>query len=169
MRNTTACALLLSAVFFSSSCNKGTELTPREQQELDEETAVLLPNEIIEQEGIRFILNYAQENAQIALTLNRGTGVTLIPMRMDQEQPYVNYSVLTDSLPENTEFTIQADFVSVTNPAVFDITVIGFTNFNTSKSFTVSGLSFTKANQGSKRSILRVKKGLKKYAFYSVQ
>jgi len=168
MRKTTAFTSVLLALTIAS-CNKGTELSPREKQELEEETATLLPNEILEQEGIRFVLNYEPQNAQIALQLNKGTGTALSPMSLDQLQPYVNYSVLTDSLPENTEFTIQSDFVSVSSSGTYDITVIGFTNYNTSKRFTVSNLVFSKASQGTRRSILRMKKGLKKYSFYSVQ
>jgi hypothetical protein len=159
--------LLLCTVF--TSCKKGSNLTEREKQEIEEQTAILLPNEIREQEGIRFILNYDQESAKIALKLFRGTGTVLSPIALDQEQPFVNYAVLTDSLTENSEFTIQADFTNVTKPGTFDITVIGFTNLNTSKRFTVSSLPFSTTNQGSVKSILRMKKGLKRYSFYAFQ
>jgi hypothetical protein len=166
-RITVVLMLLLCTVF--TSCKKSSNLTEREKQELEEQTAILLPNEIREQEGIRFILNYDQESARIALKLYKGIGSSLTPIPLDQEQPFVNYSVLTDSLQENSEFTIQADFSSVTKPGTFDITVIGFTNFNTSKRFTVSSLPFSTNSQGSVKSILRMKKGLKRYSFYAFQ
>ncbi|RYY14130.1 MAG: hypothetical protein EOO04_30720, partial [Chitinophagaceae bacterium] len=51
--------IMLCSVF--GSCKKGSNLTEREKQEQEEQTAILLQNEIIEQEGIRFVLNYDQE------------------------------------------------------------------------------------------------------------
>jgi hypothetical protein len=158
-------ALLLCAVV---SCKKESKLSPREQQQLEEETAVLLPNEILEQEGIRFILNYNQESADIGLKLNKGIENTLSPLTLYQDQPFVNYSVLTNQLDENSEFTLQADFLQVGTTGSFDITVIGFTNLNTTKKFTITGLTFAPSSTGTAKSILRIKKGLKKYSFYSL-
>ena len=169
MRHKIIVALLLLICATFNSCKKGPTLTEREKQELEEQTAILLPNELMEQEGIRFVLNYEQESAKIALKLFKGTGTSQLPIRLEQEQPFVNYAVLTDSLQENTEYTIQAEFTSVTKTGAFDITVIGFTNLNTSKKFTVSALPFTTSSQGSVKNILRMKRGLKKYSFYAFQ
>ena len=169
MKQFTTVTLLLLLCAVITSCKKGSNLSAREKQELEEQRAILLPNEIREQEGIRFILNYDQQNASIALKLYRGVGTALTPIQLDQEQPFVNYSVLTDSLQENSEFTIQAEFSRVIQAGTFDITVIGFTNLNTSKRFTVSGLPFSSTSQGSFKSILRMKKGLTRYSFYGFQ
>ena len=169
MKHKTIVGVLLLLCTIFNSRKKGNNLSEREKQELEEQTAILLPNEIMEQEGIRFILNYEQESAKIALKLLKGTGTTQSAISLDQEQPFVNYAILTDSLQENTEYTIQAEFTSVTKPGVFDITVIGFTNLNTSKKFTVPGIPFTTTSQGSVKNILRMKRGLKKYSFYAFQ
>ena len=169
MKHKTIVALLLLLCTTFNACKKDSNLSEREKQEHEELTAILLPNEIMEQEGIRFILNYDQESAKIALKLFKGTGTSLTPVNLEQEQPFVNYAVLTDSLQENSEFTIQAEFTSVTKPGTFDITVIGFTNLNTSKRFTVSALPFSNSSQGTFKSILLMKKGLKKYSFYAYQ
>ncbi|HTE27678.1 hypothetical protein [Flavitalea sp.] len=169
MKLKTFVALLLLLCTVLTSCKKDSNLNEKEKQELEEQTAALLPNEIREQEGIRFIINYDQESAKIALKLFRGTGVAQTPIKLDEEQPFVNYSVLTDSLSENSEFTIQADFSSVTKGGTIDITVIGFTNLDASKKFTVSTIQFSPTDQGSVKSILRMKKGLKKYSFYAFQ
>jgi hypothetical protein len=158
-------ALLLTVLF---ACKKESKLSPREQQVLDEETAVLLPNEIIEQEGIRFILNYSQESADIGLKLNKGIQAALTPLTLHQEQPYVNYSILTSELDENTEFTLQADFLNINTAGTYELTVIGFTNLNSTKRFTITGLTFAPSAKGTVKNILRMKKGLKKYSFYSL-
>lgn len=169
MKHKTIVALLLLLCTVFISCKKGSNLTEREQEELDEQTAVLLPNEIIEKEGIRFILNYDQESAKIALKLFKGKDGSQTPIQLYQEQPFVNYAVLTDSLQEKSEFTIQADFINVTKPGTFDITVIGFTNLNTSKKFTVSAIPFSANSHGMVKNIILMKRGLKKYSFYGFQ
>ena len=169
MKHNTIVTLLLLLCIVFTSCKKGTSLTEREKQEQEEQTAVLLPNEIIEKEGIRFVLNYEEQSAKIALKLFKGTGASQTALHLYQEQPFVNYAVLTDSLSENTEFTIQAEFTNVTKAGTFDITVIGFTNLNTSKRFTISALPFSTGSQGTFKSILRMKKGLRKYSFYAFQ
>jgi hypothetical protein len=102
------------------------------------------------------------------LKLNKGVQTSLTPLTLSQEQPFVNYSVLTSQLDENSEFTLQADFLDVGTSGSYDITVIGFTNFNASKSFTITGLNFTPSSTGTAKSILRIKRGLKKYSFYSL-
>jgi hypothetical protein len=165
------CLLLASSLvmFFAAGCGKDSGLSERERQELEESTAVLLPNEILEQEGIRFILNYVPQNADISLALNKDTGTFLTPVTLSQDQPFVDYSVLTDSLPENTFFTLQSQFPRVTTGGTYEVTVVGFTNLNTSKRFTISGLPFTPGSQGTKKSILRIRKGLRKYSFYAIQ
>lgn len=158
------CVMLLSLLF---SCNKDPQLSPREQQELEEQTGPLLANEILEQEGVRFILNYTQEDADIDLKLYKGTGTTLVPLEMFQEQPFVNYSVLASQMAENSDYTIQVELPSVVKNGTFDLTVIGYTNLNSSKRFTVPSVPFTVANQGAKRNFLKIHKGLRKYSFYT--
>lgn len=164
-KTTSIWVALLCIVLFS--CQKKSNLTEREKQIEAEQTAVLLPNEIREQEGIRFILNYDQSNARIALKLYRGIGTNLVPVKLDQEQPFVNYAVLTDSLAENSEYTLQAEINSVTNAGKFEITVIGFTNLNLNKRFTVADLSFSASSAGTAKNIIRMKKGITRYSFYS--
>jgi hypothetical protein len=169
MKHKTIVALLLLLCTTFNSCKKSSNLTEREKQELEEQSAVLLPNEIMEQEGIRFVLNYDQESAKIALKLFKGAETLQTPIQLEQDQPFVNYAVLTDFLQEKSEFTIQAEFTNVIKPGTFDITVIGFTNLNTTKKFTLSALPFSNTSQNSVRSILRMKKGLNKYSFYAFQ
>jgi hypothetical protein len=160
-----AIAMLLCSLMIA--CKKKSSLTPREQQQQDENTQVLLPNEILEKEGIRFVLSYPEADAQIHLKLVRVNGTTHSPISLSPDHLYFNYYVLTNQLDENTEFTLIAEFTTVTKAGTFDLTVTGFTNLNTTKSFTLPGNSFIVANAGTSKNILKIKKGLNKYSFFS--
>ena len=159
------CTLWVLLFCIAISCKKDPKLSPREEQEQKELTEALLPNEILEQEGIRFILNYNQNDAQIDVTLDKSSGVSEGPLTLSQDQPYVNFSILTNALEENSDFILTADFKTVTNNSVFDLTVVGFTNLNQTKKFTITGITFTTTNQGTTRKVLKIHKGIKKYAF----
>jgi len=159
------CALWVLLFGIVISCKKDPELSPREEQEQKELTEVLLSNEILEQEGLRFILNYNQNDAQIAVTLDKSSGVSEGAVTLSQDQQYVNYSIITDALEENSDFVLTADFKTVTKNSSFDITVIGFTDLNHTKQFTITGITFTTTNQGTTRKVLKIHKGLNKYAF----
>ena len=65
--------LVLAMAVVLLSCKKKTHLSAREEQLQEETTKPLLANEIIEQEGIRFILNYPQTDAQLLVRLYKGT------------------------------------------------------------------------------------------------
>ena len=71
------------------------------------------------------------------MKLFKGAETLQTLIHLEQEQPFVNYAVLTDSLQENSEFTIQAEFTNVVKPGTFDITVIGFTNLNNKKVYCI--------------------------------
>lgn len=161
----TSILLLLS---FFISCNKDANdppLTPAQLQQAQEEKAVLLPNEILEQEGLRFRLNYPTSDAQIVLKLYKGIGPgkSSIPLIVDQE--FINYSITASQLDENSDFTLVVEYNSVTNAGTFDLSVIGYTSINSSKSFTIAGNSFTTVNTGTKIDFLKISKGITKYNF----
>ena len=158
-------ALLFSVLI---SCQKdGNEppLTPEQKQQQEEEKAVLLPNEILEEEGLRFNLNYLTANAQIALKLYKGTTPPASPIAMTADQEFVNYSVLASQLDGNSDFTLVVEYVSVTNNGSFDLEVVGFTDFNETKSFTLPNNVFTTADVGTKKNFIRIHKGIVKYTF----
>ena len=161
------CALLVLLFSTIISCKKDPKQSPREEQEQKELTEVLLPNEILEQEGLRFILNYNQDDAVIDVKLDKSSGVSEGSLTLSQDQPYVNCSILANALDENSDFIMTTEFKSVVNNGAFDLSVIGFTNMNHTKKFTISGISFTTANQGTSRKVLKIHKGIKKYTFSS--
>lgn len=167
MMQLSKCALLVLLITTIISCKKDPKLSPREEQEQRELTEVLLPNEILEQEGIRFILNYNQNDAEIDVKLDKSSGVSEVSLTLSQDQPYVNYSILANSLDENSDFIITTQFKSVVNNGTFDLSVIGFTNLNQTKKFTLTGMAFIPANQGTSRKVIKIHKGIKKYTFSS--
>ena len=109
----------------------------------DEITKPLKANEIIEQEGIRFILNYVQSDAQLLLRLYKGTTPETSQVTLAETQPYVNYSVRADQLLENTDYTLAVEFKSVTKSGTFDISLIGFTEISGTKTYDLKGIPFT--------------------------
>src|SRR6478735_8743633 len=133
--------LILAAVL--TNCRKKSHPSTREEQLQNEVTQPLLANEILEQEGVRFILNYSQDDAQISLNLEGGgAGETAA---LSTNQPYVNYFVEAPKLTENSDYTISVGFTNVKNSGTFSLSVIGFTDLNKSKVFTISDIAFTPA------------------------
>lgn len=165
----TLIALLLSIFVSCKKEGSGQSLTPEQQQQQEEEKAVLLPNEILEKEGLRFTLNYSTVNAQIALKLYKGTTPPASPIALTADQEFVNYSVLAGQLEGNSDFTLVVEYVSVTNNGSFDLSVIGFTDINETKSFTISNHAFTTADEGINKNFLRIHKGITKYTFSTLQ
>ena len=148
--------LVMAMAIVLLSCKKKTHLSPREEQLQNEITKPLLANEIIEQEGIRFLLNYAQSDAQIQLRLYKGSSLELPPVAITETQPYVNYSVSADQMTENTDYTLVVEFKSVTKSGSFDLSLIGFTEINGTKTFGITGIPFTTAQSQSSKAYIKI-------------
>src|SRR5688500_7354194 len=149
--------------FFSSllSCKKNPNevgLTPAEIQKTKEQNEVLLPNELLEHEGLRFKINYPPGTAQIGLKLYKDSPAkSEIPLSVTTE--FENYSIESKKLDDNSDFILLADYKSVTNDGVFALEVIGFTSMNLSKEFTLDNNLYTKASGGTEKAFLKIRKG----------
>ena len=156
---------IIAMIGVMSSCKKNTSLTARQEQEQNEIKQPLLSNEILEQEGLRFRLNYVPANTTISLKLYEGTGENLVEIPLAVEQANVNYGVSAYELKENSSFTLVAGFGNVIANGTYDLTVIGFTDINNNKNFTITGVPYTTANKQTSKSILRIGKGIHKFTF----
>ena len=158
--------LVMAMGIVLTSCKKKTQPNAREEQLQNEITTPLLANEIIEQEGIRFMLNYVQADAQIALKLYKGNNLEVAPEQCAENQPYVSYSVRADQLLENTDYYLVAEFKSITNNGSFDLSLVGFTDLTTNKTFAVKGITFTKTQSQTPKAYIKIHKGIQKFSFY---
>ncbi|HTE27957.1 hypothetical protein [Flavitalea sp.] len=158
--------LVLAMAIVLLSCKKKSQLSAREEQIQNEITQPLLPNEIIEQEGIRFLLNYEHSNAQLQLRLYKGTSLEFSPVDIEETQPYVNYSVRADQMLENTDYTLVVEFKSITKNGSFDLSLIGFTEINGTKTFGLNAVPFTTGQSQMSKAFIKIHKGVQKFSFY---
>ncbi|RYY23554.1 MAG: hypothetical protein EOO04_14160 [Chitinophagaceae bacterium] len=158
--------LVMAMAIVLTSCKKKTQPSPREEQLEIEITQPLKANEILEQEGVRFLLNYDQTTAQIALKLYKGNTIGVNPVSIIETQPYVNYAVQADQLDENSEYVLALEFKSISKNGSADISLIGFTEINGSKIFDVKGIAYTTAQTPPSKAYIKITKGIRKFSFY---
>jgi hypothetical protein len=168
MRTTIRYSIAIIAMAGLLSCKKTTQSSPREEQQQTEIKQPLLSNEILEQEGLRFTLNYQQTDAQLSMKLYEGTGEKLVEIPIVAEQAYVNYTIEAATLKENSDFTLVVEFKNVVTSGTGSVTVIGFTDINNNKNFTVSGIAFSAGNNQTSKAILKIHKGIRKFGFYQL-
>lgn len=161
--------MLLSLTVFSS-CDKEKETEankPREEP--------LLPNQIDEPDGIRFILTWSvkdgsvpQNNAELDLELYQGVGstksttpITLIP----NPHNFINYSVLETSLKDGEEHTLMIKYGKVLKDGTYDLYIEGYTAIANKKKFTINGNAFTTGNANMKKDFLKIKRNGTRYTF----
>jgi hypothetical protein len=158
--------LVMAMAIVLLSCKKKTQLSAREEQLQNEITKPLLPNEILEQEGIRFLLNYVQSDGQLQVRLYKGTSLEFSQVDLVETQPYVNYSVRADQLLENTDYTLVIEFKSVAKNGSFDLSLVGFTEINGTKIFGLNGTPFTTGQSQTSKAFIKIHKGIQKFSFY---
>jgi hypothetical protein len=158
--------LVLAMGIVLTSCKKKSHVSPREEQLQTEITQPLLANEILEQEGIRFLLNYVQADATIVLKLYQGNNLEVPPVAITETQPYVNYSVRADQMNENTDYYLVIEYKSITNNGSLDLSLIGFTDLTTNKTFVAKGITFTKTQSQTPKAYIKIHKGIQKFSFY---
>jgi hypothetical protein len=168
MKTVKTTSVILVLVMLLASCQKKSELSARELQLKNEMTQPLLAHEILEQEGVRFILNYSQSNAQISLKLDGQPGEEGFRPALSADQPYVNYFVEANKLAENSDYIISVSFANVTNSGSYDLSIIGFTDLNKSKIISISNNAFAPADNQTSRLLLKVHKGIRKFSFYKL-
>lgn len=164
---------VLASVLFLSllvSCRKSrsdSALPPEEQQRINERKEMLLPNEWLESEGLRFQLTNPTGTAQIGLKLFE-VSTTRSEIQLNVVEPFKIYAVASNSLANNAEYILAVDYQSVAQGASFDLDVIGFTSMTGSKEFTVGDNSFVPADAGTTKDLLKIRKGVEKFSFYKL-
>ena len=155
---------------FLVSCQKSPNQllqTPEDKQKANEEQGVLLPNELLEREGLRFKINYPPGTAQIGLKLfSASPNRSEIPIGVTEE--FMNYYIKASELTNNSDYILTLEYKTVSQDGWFDLEIIGFTSINQSKEFTLSNNSYAKSNAGTTKDFLRIRKGVTKFSFYKL-
>lgn len=182
-------AIFIIAVLFSAcskdysceECFVAAQIPPVQlpqptQREIDinkEKKDSLAKNQMLEEKGLRFILTPSVDSsiAHVWLKLYKGydsTGTRLLPMVPIIKHNYNNYSVQSEWLTDSTEFTLTVEYDRAVLGGKFSLRAVGITNTYTSKYFTASG-SLNATAAGTVRDCIRIKKGIIKYSFFTLQ
>ena len=163
--------ILLGITLFS--CGKKTDELSVEQKQIQQEKREPLKfNQLLEQEGLRFIVSSAVTDTaiiQIELKLYQGSGTTKsptpIPLTKDDN---MNYSIRTELMQDNTEYTLVIEYNKILQNAPYELFSEGFTSLFGNKEFKISGNSFSTASAGTSKDLMLIKKGILKFTVFAL-
>ena len=163
--------VLLGITLFS--CEKSADDRSVEEKQIErEKTEPLKSNELLEKEGLRFIVSSQVTDTaiiQIDLKLYKGSGTakstTPLPLSKDD---HMNYSIRTDQMEDNTEYTLVIEYHKVLQNAPYELLSEGFTSLFGNKEFKVTGHSFTTGSAGTSKDLMIIKKGILKFTVYAL-
>jgi hypothetical protein len=159
--------IILALVMFS--CRKSEEELTKEQKQIHQEQKELLKsNELLEQEGLRFVIKSditSIEDFEIDLKLYKGSGLarSTTPI-LTSRDGHMNYSIVSKKLDVNTEYTLTIDYIKVIRNTPYKILIEGFTSMNGSKELLITGKSFAIERVGTSHDIMLIKKGIVKFS-----
>jgi hypothetical protein len=160
------------AVLFSSilvSCKKHYPPRPvlAADQRSKEEKEALLPHEMLEKEGLRFLINYPKGTAEMTFRLFKES-----PNRSEVKLGVIEesheYYVLSNHLDLNTDFILSVEYKDVWNDGAFQLSINGIESLKGPAGLKLPGFVYTKESAGAKREFLKIRKGNLKFAFYSL-
>lgn len=155
------------------SCKKNhPELSATERQKQQEKATPLKWNELLEEHGLTFVINSPVTDTsmiEIDLKLYKGSGATksTTPIHLVRNS-YMNYGIVSDSLEDNSEYTLTMEHIRILQDAPYEILAEGFTSQYGSKELIIPGKSFTTSSAGTFKDILLIKKGVLKFTVYEL-
>ena len=161
---------ILIAALFSSilvSCKKdyAPKTSLEENQRSREEAEALLPNEMLETEGLRLSITYPPGSAEMAFRL-----YTASPNRSEVKIGIVeesrDYFILSRILENNSDFILTVEYKSVSNGGAFQLSIIGILSLKGPAGLNLPNYSYTKEDAGVRREVLKIRKGSLKFAFF---
>ena len=164
---------LIIAVLFSSilvSCKKANYAPAtllEENQYSKEEKEALLPNEMLEKEGLRFSINYPPGTAEIAFKLFKASpNRTEVKLGVIEESR--EYYLLSKYLENNSDFILSVEYKKVANDGAFQLSVNGISSLKGPAGLNLPNYLFTTESSGVNREFLKIRKGSLKFSFYSL-
>jgi hypothetical protein len=158
--------LILSSILVS--CKK--HYPPRlklveDTQRTKEEKEPILPNEMLENEGIRFVINHPTGSADISFKMFKASpNRTEVRLRTVKESS--DYYVLSRDLTNNSDFILTAEYNSVSTPGAFQLSINGISSLKGPAGLQVSNYLYTTQNAGTTVEFLKIRKGSLKFSFY---
>jgi hypothetical protein len=151
------------------SCKKKKDdRTPDQIQIQQEQNEPLKTNELLEKEGLRFIVRSAVTDTaviQIDLKLFKGSGpaksTTPIMLSKDGE---MNYSIESKLLENNTEYTLTIAFNKILQNKSYELLTEGFTSLSGSKELLITGKMFHTDSVGTSKDLMVIRKGILKFS-----
>lgn len=163
--------IIIAVLFFSSvtSCKKHYPPRPvlAEDQRSREEKEPLLPNEMLETEGLRFYLTYPSGTADMTLKLFKASP-NRSEVRIGVVEESREYYILSKILDKNTDFILQVEYRSVSSDGAFQVSISGIESLKGPTGLTLPSYVYTRESEGSKREFLKIRKGNLKFAFSSL-
>jgi len=160
-------AVLLSS--FLCSCKKEYAPTPTlaENQRSREEKEPLLPNEMLENEGLRFYINFPRGTADMTFKLFKASpNRSEVKLGMIEESR--EYYILSKLLDKNTDFILSVEYKGVSNDGAFQLSINGIESLKGPAGLKLPSFVYTIESAGAKREFLRIRKGNLKFAFYTL-
>jgi hypothetical protein len=164
---------IIIAALFSSilvSCKKANyapATSLEENQRSKEEQEALLPNEMLEKEGLRFYINYPPGTADLAFKLYKASP-NLSEVKLGLIKEGREYYILSKNLTNNTDFILSVEYKTVSNDGAFQLSVNGIASLKGPAGLTLPDYLYTKESSGVTREFLKIRKGNLKFSFYSL-
>jgi hypothetical protein len=161
---------IITAVLFSSilaSCTKEypPRAVPQENQRSQEEREALLPNEMLETEGLRLSITYPPGTTEMAFRLYKASP-NLSEVKIGIVEESRDYFILSKNLDNNTDFILTVDYKSVSNDGAFQISINGILSLKGPAGLNLPDYAYTTESAGVKREVLKIRKGNLKFSFF---
>ena len=160
------------AVLFSSilvSCKKANyppHVALEENQRSKEEQEVLLPNEMLEKEGLRFNITYPPGTAVLAFKLFKASP-NRTEIRLGQVEESRDYYLPSKLLANNSDFILSVEYKQVSGEGSFHLSVNGIASLKGPAAI-LPDYRYTMKDSGVEREFLKIHKGNLKFSFYSL-
>ena len=160
-------AVLFLLVLVSCKKNYAPRTSAEENQWSKEESEPLLPNEMLETEGLRLYITYPPGTAEMAFKLYKPS-----PNRSEIKLGVIEeskaYYILSKHLSNNSDFILSVEYGNVSGNGAFQFSVNGILSLKGPAALNLPDYSYTTGSTGVKREFLRIRKGRIKYAFFPI-
>ena len=169
----TICTYLFVLLTLCSCGKKGREESLEQAQKQQELTEALRSNELLERDGLRFIIRSTITDPAIIdidLKLYKGSGTSKssIPLAITKDGN-MNYYILSSQMEDNSMYTLTIEYHKILQSAPYELFTEGFTSINGNKEFLIAGRSFNTAEAGTTKDLMLIKKGILKFTVYELQ
>ena len=150
-----------------TSCKKHYPPRPvlTDDQRSREEKEPLLPNEMLEMEGLRFNIDYPRGTADMTFKLFKAS-----PNRREVKLGVIEesreYYILSKILEKNTDFILSVEFNNVSRNGTFQLSINGIESLKGPAGLKLPGYVYAPESVGAKREILMIRKGSLKFSFH---